>query len=94
MKATMIRKLDGFTGDAALYELSEPVGYDMDWDTDEYKEQTTYVIVSATIAPFTGAETYVFPADKDGEILGWSELAGSYRGGLDHQQALDGLVAA
>lgn len=37
---------------------------------------------------FSGPETYIFPADKTGEIVNWSELDGSFKGGLDHEQAL------
>lgn len=39
-------------------------------------------------------ETYVFYGDQDGNILDHSELHGSYNGGLDHQRAIDGYVAA
>lgn len=48
--AKEIRKIEGFTGDARLFELS---------------------------------------ADEQGEILNWSELEGSYHGGLDHERALE-----
>lgn len=47
-----------------------------------------YVLVSAVEALFTGPETYIFPADKRGEVTDWGELEGSYRGGLDHHEAL------
>ena len=33
-------------------------------------------------------ETYIFPADINGEITDFGELPGSYRGGLDHTVAL------
>ena len=33
-------------------------------------------------------ETYIFPADEDGNVLDWGELEGSYRGGMDHEEAL------
>lgn len=35
-----------------------------------------------------GPETYIFPADKDGKITSYSELAGSQKGTLDHATAL------
>ena len=38
--------------------------------------------------PFRGPETYIFGADKDGEILSWMELDGSFRGDLNHREAL------
>ena len=88
--ATEIKRLEGFTGDARLYKLSDPMGYDFDWDTDELQKETDHVIVSATVALFTGLETYIFPADAEGKIANWGELPGSYRGGLDHATALRG----
>ena len=80
--AREIKKLTGWTGDARVFELSEPMQYE--------GGKTKYVVVSATVAPFTGAETYIFPSDEKGDVKKFSELDGSYRGGLDHAQALEG----
>lgn len=33
-------------------------------------------------------ETYIFPADKDGNVLEWIELNGSFKGELNHERAL------
>lgn len=89
MTAKLIKSnLPGFLGTAHLYELSEPVAFDYDWDTDTYKEDTNYVVVSAANVLYSGPETYIFPADKDGEVLSWAELSGSFRGAMDHAQAL------
>lgn len=82
MKATFVRELNGFTGTAKLYRLSDLVAFGCDGMT------TFHVVVSATNAMYSGPETYIFPAGEDGSILDWSELAGSYRGGLNHEQAL------
>lgn len=79
---TKVRDLTGFTGHAALYELSEPVGYDMDWDTETTSKETCFVVISAADVMFSGPETYIFAANSDGEIVNWSELDGSYRGEL------------
>lgn len=74
--ATLVRKLSGFNGDARLYRLSEPHdGHDL-------------VIVSAVVVMFSGPETYIFPADESGEVTDWGEMDGSFRGELDHEQAL------
>lgn len=82
--ATFVRKLDHGTGEMRLYKLDPPM-------EDEYVDgPIEHVVVSATIAMFTGAETYIFPADAEGEITDWGELDGSYRGGLDHEAALSG----
>ena len=72
-------------GDARLYQLSEPV--------DTYVGTTEYVVVSAVDVPYSGPETYVFAASKDGEATSWSELDGSFEGALDHDRALDGFLA-
>lgn len=86
--AKFIKKLSNFRGDARLYEVNPPVNFNEDYDTGEYKQSTSYVVVSAAIAPFSGPETYIFPADKTGKIIDWLELNGSYQGGLDHKLAL------
>lgn len=48
-----------------------------------------HVVVSSVIAPYTGPETYIFPSNAAGDVISYSELDGSYRGGLDHKQALE-----
>ncbi len=82
--ATFIRFLDKFTGVAKLYRVSPKMAYE---DGGEVKK-TSFVVASATVAMFSGPETYLFPSNKDGEIINWGELDGSYRGGLDHELAL------
>jgi len=85
--AKFIKDCVEFTGTAKLYELSEPVRYQTKYDGD-YKE-TSFVIVSATNAFGIEPETYIFPADGNGEVLSLTELAGSYKGGLNHEEALN-----
>lgn len=70
----------GWTGSVKAYELSQKLdGYD-------------YVIVSATVVMYSGPETYIFGATKksleENAAADAAELEGSYRGGLDHEQAL------
>lgn len=86
--ATFLRSLDGFTGDARLYQLSTPVEYES--RTDDGQATTSFVIVSATVVMFSGPETHIFPANANGEVVAWGELDGSYKGGLDHEAALAG----
>ena len=82
--AKLVKDLsEDFRGEAKLYELSEPMTYG--WDEDK---TTAHVIVSAVVAMFSGPETYIFPASPDGEIIEYGEMAGSYRGGLCHEKAL------
>jgi hypothetical protein len=86
--ATLVRNLTGFQGDARLFRLTPPVTV-TDW-ADETTTLHEYVIVSATTAMSSGPETYIFPANADGEVVDWCELHGSFRGGLDHEAALNG----
>ena len=80
MKAKFIKDLNGFTGTAKLWELNPP-----------FKKRIKFVVTSATLVPFSGPETYVFQSDENGEVKKWTELSGSYRGGLDHGIAIRGL---
>lgn len=81
--ATFIKKLKGFTGDARLYRVDPPM-------KDEDNNDTDHVVVSATVAPFSGPETYIFASGGNGEIASWLELEGSFQGALDHEGALAG----
>lgn len=90
--ATLVKRLTGWRGDAALYRLDPPLATNV-WDWRKRADGTrllTHVIVSATIVPYGGPETYIFPASAEGEVTDWGELEGSYRGGLDHAEALAG----
>ena len=70
-----------------LYKLSRPVVLDRYEDGMTYE----YVIVSASVA-YSGPETYVFPADENGEVTDWGELEGSFQGSLDYERALAGFL--
>jgi len=72
------RRVKNMAGDARLYRLNEPLnGYD-------------YVVVSAVDERPARrlCETYIFGSDYLGQIGNWGELAGSYQGGSDHEEAL------
>ncbi len=91
--AVLVKKnLSGATGTAHLYRLDPPIEQ-KDWDGN-VEATHEYVRVSATVVPnfgfsdVGGPETYIFPADETGEVLDWGEVDGSYRGGLDHEEAL------
>lgn len=86
--AKFIRKLEGWRGNAGLYKLSEPVEYLANW-SDTETTKTSYVVVSAVYAHFSGNETFIFPADVNGNVFDWGELPGSYRDGLDPIKALN-----
>ena len=80
--AVAIKNVKEAKGQACLYKLSDPLmGYD-------------YVVVSAArdakdnYNNITG-ETFIFGSDELGKIKSFLELPGSYKGGLDHQKALN-----
>jgi len=82
--ARFVKNLDGFKGEARLYELTPPL--QGEWDK---RKKARFVVVSAINAMFSGPETFIFKADKTGEVLDWGELSGSFKGALDHEQALN-----
>lgn len=83
INAIYIRKTDSPHGFAALYRLEPPLQGDEG-------EMLDYVIVSAANKPKWGLlETYIFPANQNGEITDFGELDGSFKGGCDHVQALN-----
>ena len=86
--AKELKKLDDFTGDARLFQLSQPVEYGYDYKAKKYEKSTEFVVISAASAMFSGPETYIFPANEEGEVVDWCELEGSFKGGLDHERAL------
>lgn len=91
MKATFVKNLEeGFTGVAKLFMVDPPMQYDIPWDDDgPPAKETSFVVVSATVVPYGfGPETYIFPADENGNVISWGELKGSYKGGLSHKTAL------
>jgi hypothetical protein len=51
-----------------------------------------YFVVSSTVAMFTGPETLVFPADADGNVTDWGEVAGGR--GVSRQEAIAELDAS
>ena len=86
--ATLIRVVrDTARGEQRLYRLSEPLIYKA-WDEDEEDIEYEHVVVSAADVMFSGPETYIFGSDNQGKILDWGELDGSFRGQLDHAEAL------
>ena len=88
-EATLIKDVsEQFTGTAKLYKLSPPLQVEPAYDGD-FKGKVTYVVVSTAYAPFTGVETYIFPATKAGKVRNWGELGGSMRGTSSHSEVLE-----
>lgn len=90
--AEFVKDLDSFRGEAKLYKLSEPIDYGWDHGSDDMRGKTEYVAVSGIC--YHGSETYIFPTDENGVVLDLGELDGSFRGSIDHQKAIDGLLSS
>lgn len=84
--ATLVRELNDWRGFACLYKLSVPVTYRRLGDARDW--ETNHIIVSSVVAEYSGPETYIFPADEEGNALNFLELSGSFRGELDHIKAI------
>ena len=93
MKRALRMPLEGnWKGDARLYRLEPPyVGQDPYSSNEGDLMQVEYVIVSAATMPFSGPETFIFPASAEGEVQEWLEMEGSFKGGLNHRKALKNI---
>jgi hypothetical protein len=78
----------GWKGDARLYRVDPPMLTHSWGDEDASPTEHEHVIVSAVVAMYSGPETYIFPATAEGEAVDMLEMDGSFRGALDHEQAL------
>ena len=85
--ATFVRELE-WMSDAALYKLSQPVSFHR--LASEEEETTGYVIASAVVAPFSGPECLVFPANEKGEAYNMIEIGGQ-RGTMSHAEVLGAM---
>lgn len=77
-------------GDQKLWRVDPPMKYDVyDYNFERLTRTTEYIVTSAVVALSSGPETYIFPADRAGNIIAWDELRGSFRGELSHHKALN-----
>lgn len=53
------------------------------------EQNKNYYVVSSVMAPYSGFETLVFHANKNGEITDWEEVAGGR--GLGRDEAIEQL---
>ncbi len=77
MKATFIKEIQG-TAPGVVQRL---------YECEEGGPLPRHVVVSASTR-VPGGETYIFASDANGTITDWCELEGSYKGGLNHEDAL------
>ncbi len=90
MQAKYLATLPSWRGEARAYEVDPPMEY-RHLGSYDGTGLTKYVIVSAVWVEYTGPETYIFPACKKGDEIvpiNHLELDGSFRGDIDHEQAL------
>lgn len=84
--ATLIKDdLPNFNGHAALYRFDPPL-QDTDWEGKPDGDPHEFVVVSAVCG--WAHETYLFPADADGNITNWGELDGSTKNTTSHAEAI------
>ena len=74
-KVTIVKELSGFTGQACLVR----------------RGRSKFFVVSSTVAPFSGFETLVFPADAKGHVISWGEVAGGR--GVSREEAIAELAS-
>ena len=80
---------------SVIWKLSEPQtlkAYDYYEDKDVTTEYT-HVETSGSEVPDI-PETYVFACDANGRWVSASEIAGSFRGSIDHGRAIAGYLAS
>jgi hypothetical protein len=91
--AKIIKRKDGWSGEAFVCELSHPVKYFAkenfysDGPRIDVEKSTVHVIVSAATIMHE-SETMIFPADEYGEPINFFPLPGSLTGVKDHEKAL------
>lgn len=83
----------GFRGHVWLVELSHPVAAESMWGAGYDIKDITHLAVSAVDTGFI-TETYIFPADEDGDIRSWGELPGSMSGSVSHEESLERFLDA
>lgn len=76
-----------------LYEVDPPMEYSPTpyWKDHECvfppPEKTNYVVASKAVVSDM-PKTYLFAANKEGRVICWLELEGSFRGDLDFDKAI------
>ena len=71
-----------------LYEMDPPLkDFVYDWSEEDDVSSYQHVVVSA-VTVYGEPETYIFPANSEGEITGWGELPGSKKGTLSHEKVI------
>jgi hypothetical protein len=84
-RAMFIKKVKLGKSDALLYKLSDPIKF-----MNEGKECGVFDVVVSAVTNHVGTkQAFIFPSDKDGNVISMMELPGSQKGTLDHEAALE-----
>jgi hypothetical protein len=92
----LMDNLKNFNGHAALYRLNPPLkAYDGETEHELVVLSTARPMYPATPSLTEAdhgrsrSETFIFPANKKGEVIDWLELPGSQMDATSHQKVLE-----
>ncbi len=74
---------DDFVGTAYFYRIKPKIKW---YDEDNRVHVTSFIVVSST-----SSETFIFPANKKGQILSWEQLDGSVNEPIYPHRLLENL---
>jgi hypothetical protein len=74
-------------GHQKLYHVEPPTEFGS-FDPESPRRTTSFVVVSKACTPYSGWETYIFPANAEGMVVDWGELPGSWSGHHSHEATL------
>ena len=88
--ATLLKTYTHPLGVQKTYQLSPPIRRESECCAcgNVTHRDVKHVVVSASIVPDIGPETFIFEGAADGQITHWIEMAGSARNTLDHAEVL------
>ena len=79
IKTKLVKRIKTDPGHVTeVHSVSPPIAY----GRDEPEGEAEYVLFSAVNNQYA-SETFIFPADKYGNILNWHEMYGSHSLGMD-----------
>ena len=68
--------------------VARPYPHQVHWKIVRADGLEVHRVTSSASVLYSGSETYVFPADARGEVVGWGELAGSKHDTLNHDAVM------
>jgi hypothetical protein len=87
-----MRRLTEFRGDARLYRVEPPmVSVEYNAASNDFEPTDQFLVILSAVTVLGEPETYIFPANEAGEVVSWTEMPGSQKGTLSHDQVLVSL---